>query len=331
MLTYRRGTAHHINDGALHIRFSDDHGETWTAEDTTLGGSAVTGFPMNPSTLSADQDAGEPWLMVAPNGDLLLHMWRVDYGGALGGSYQSRSTDGGHSWSSATGPIQFTGLTEAQNGKTFSTDDDFVLDGVIYAGARVYVDSTGDPASMVLITSDDDGATWVRKSTIVSTTEAGNHGAQEVGLEYLGNNTIIAMLRDNPHTASYRRISTDLGATWGTLTDVTAEVDIAARQRVYTRAHLKGEADWWDDPVLLMIGFVHQTSGSSQPRRSAVWLSPNSGTTWTGPHYIDETYEDAGYGDVFYDPILDQYKIVTYRGTLNAAELVQYDLTIEGM
>lgn len=331
VLCYRRGSRHDVNDGALHVRFSDDHGDTWTAEDTTLAGASVAGFPMNPDTLSSGQDAGEPWLMVAPNGDLLLHMWRVDYAVSLGGTYQARSSDGGETWSAASGPVQFDGLTEAQNGKTFATDDDFVYDRTIYAGARVYTDADGVPASMVLVTSDDNGRSWTRLSTIVSSAENGGQGAQEVGLEYVGNSTIVAMLRDNPHTASYRRISTDMGQTWGTLDDVTSQVGIAARQRVFTRAHIKGLSGWWKDPVLVMVGFVHQTSGSSHPRRNAVWLSHDRGTTWDGPHYIDASTEDAGYGDVFWDPTNGQYRVVTYQGTTETAGLTQYDLTLGGV
>ncbi len=327
VLTYRRGTAHDVNDGALHIRFSDDHGVTWTAEDTRLGGVAVTEFPMNPP-VSAGQDAGEPWLMVAPNGDLLLHMWRVDYGVSVGGSYQSRSSDGGHTWSAAAGPIQFAGLTEAQNDRTFSTDDDFVHEGTIYAGARVYTDVTLVASASVLITSDDDGVTWTRLSTIVSAVEAGGLGTQEVGLEYVGNDTIIAMLRDNAHEKSYRRVSTDMGVTWGTLEDVTALVGIAGRQRIYTQSHLQGLATWWDDPNLIMVGFSHQASGQSFPRRNAIWTSSDSGDTWAGPHYLDARTEDAGYGDVFYDPITGRYKVIIYQGTVAAADLVQYDLSL---
>lgn len=331
VLCYRTASAHSVNDGALHIRFSDDNGHTWTSEDTTLDGGAVSGFPMNPDELSSGEDAGEPWLYVAPNGDLLLHMWRVDYGTSLGGTYQARSTDDGHTWSAATGPVQFDGLTEAQNGKTFATDDDFVHDRTIYAGARVYQDADGHPASMVLVTSDDDGTSWARRSTIVSSTELDNMGAQEVGLEYVGNDTIVAMIRDNEEVASYRRVSTDMGETWGTLDDVTSQVDIASRQRVYTRAHLQGLSGWWKDPVLVMVGFVHQTSGSSMPRRSCVWVSRDRGATWDGPHYIAAQTEDAGYGDMFYDETSGQWVVVTYQGTSDAADLNQYRLTIDGI
>jgi hypothetical protein len=328
VLSYYRGQAHGTNAGALHIRFSDDDGATWTDEDETLAAAAVTGFPMNPP-VSAGQDAGEPWLYLCPNGDLLIHMWRVDYGSSAAGTYQSRSTDGGETWDSPAGPIQFAGLTVSQNLRAFATDDDFVLDGTIYAAARVYVSAANTNGASVLITSDDDGDTWTRFSTIVSSAESG--GGHETGIEYTGNDRIVTMIRDFPHTHSYKRISTNLGTSWGARIDATPEVGIAGRQRIYTRAHLKGEADWWDDPVLFMVGFVHQVSGASQSRRNCIWLSPDAGETWSSPFYIDTTSEDAGYGDMFYDAGNDQYVVVSYQGTLASASLNQYRLTVTGI
>lgn len=331
VLVYYRAVTHHTNEGELIIRFSDDHGATWTAANTKLGGGAVSGFPMNP-TVSAGQDAGEPWLYVCPNGDLLLHMWRIDYSTSMGGTWQSRSTDGGESWSTPT-QVSFTGTGEDDD-IVFATDDDFVWDRVIYAGARIYTGGAdGTPSRSILIKSDDNGASWSQVSVIMDDDEGDSpdFGGQEVGIEYVGNSTIVAMIRDNPHTKSYQRISTDLGATWGTLTNVTSTVGIAGRQRVYTRSHLQGHAGWWKDPVLFMVGFVHQVSGSSQTRRNAIWVSSDRGTTWDGPHYIDSSTEDAGYGDIFYDATNNRYVVVTYQGTLNAASLQQYNLTVTGL
>ncbi len=327
VMIYRRGSKHEVNDGALYIKFSDDDGATWSTENQTLAAVAVGGFPMNPSTLTAGQDAGEPWLMIAPNGDLLCHMWRIDYGVSMGGTWQTRSTDGGENWSAST-LVAFGHPTDADT-LIFATDDDFVWNQTIYAGARIYNNGAdGTPSDSILVKSDDNGVSWEYVSTIMADSESS--GGQEVGLEYVGNNTIIAMIRDNPHTNSYKRVSTDLGATWGTLTNVTSVVGVAARQRVYTRSHLQGVAGWWKDPVLLMTGFVHQDPGDadSLERRNAVWVSPDRGATWDGPHYLNTTTDDGGYGDMFWTGG-DTYTVVSYAGTLAAASLIQYDLTID--
>jgi hypothetical protein len=328
ILVYRHGSAHAVNDGELHIKFSDDYGVSWTAEDIKIGGGAVSGFPMNPSTLTAGQDAGEPWLYLAPNGNLVLHMWRVDYFVQNNGTYQSVSTDGGNTWS-ASAAVDFSGITGDDD--IFATDDDFVYGGVIYAGARKH-DADQSPSASMLIKSTDNGATWSYVSTIMENNEgASTLGAWEVGLEYLGDSVIIAMLRSVAMTASYKRISTDMGLTWGSLTDVSPTIGIAARQRVYTRAHMTGSlVNWWEDPYLIMTGFNHKTSGSSDPRQNAIWISQNRGTTWQGPFVVAAEDTDGGYGDIFYNPNNNTWNVISYLGDFGEAELLQYNLTITG-
>ena len=318
VLVYYRATGHSANDGALHIKFSDDDGATWTDEDETLAGSAVSGFPMNP-TVSAGQDAGEPWLYIAPNGDLLVHMWRIDYSVSAGGSYQSRSTDGGESWSTPAA-IDFTGI--AGDSLIFSTDDDFVFDGVIYAAARVWDDAAQSGGYTIFIKSTDDGETWEYVSDIT----ASGSDTQEVGMEYVGNDRIVAMVRDLGNTTTTQAVSADFGATW-TTSDVTSAVTASGRHRIYTRSHLQGLSGWWKDPVLVMVGFELTSPGSSTPRRNAIWVSPDRGATWDGPHYLDAQVADAGYSDIFWNG--SGYSVVSYQGTLLAASLKQYDLSID--
>jgi hypothetical protein len=323
VLIYRPATHHGENDGALHIRFSDDYGETWTAANTTLLGAAVTGFPMNPSTLSAGEDAGEPWLYIAPNGNLILHMWRVDYGVTAKGTYQSVSTDGGLTWS-ASALVDFGGLDAATDLLTFATDDHFVYDGVIYAGARIYDDAVPTNTKNIFIKSTDNGATWTYVSDISNFTT----DTIEVGMEYIGNNTVIALMRDKNSQYSYKSVSTDMGVTWSALQDVTIQVKTLGRIRIYTLAHLRGEANWWSDTNMVGIGQEHVIPGSSQTRRNSIWLSFDAGATWTEQHYLDDVSEDAGYGDIIYDPNTGKYVNVTYQGNLQTASLVQYKFNV---
>lgn len=336
VLAYQRATHHGINDGdGIHVRMSDDNGATWSDEDEDEAGNPISGTPVLP-TVSAGEDAGEPWMIEAPNGNLLMFMWRVDYGVTVGGTWMSESADGGDTWSTPTGPLAFEGFgaTSSTHLRTFMTDDGFVAGNTIYAAARIYIDVALTGSNMVFVMSDDNGATWSRVSnTIASTTDVPTEGIIEAGVERIGTSRIITMLRDHPSNSvkSWQRESTDMGVTWGSLVDVTSTVGIAGRQRVYTRAHLKGETGWWNDPVLLMVGYEHQTPGSSQDRRNAVWVSRDRGATWTTPFYIDVEVEDAGYGDMFYDADNDQWVVVTYQGTLTAASLKQYRLTIAGI
>ena len=332
VLFYRSGSAHAVNDGALHVRFSDDYGATWTAEDTTLGGSPVTNFPMNPTPISAGEDAGEPWAIIAPSGDILLFMWRADYFVTQNGTYMARSTDGGETWTTASGHIiwEWFDATDGTHKRTMCTDDGFVVGTDIYITGRIHTTISMAQANHCLFKSTDDGATWERVSYLMRNTE-GNGGAWESGIERVGATGMVAMLRDTKAQNSYQRVSDDLGLTWGSLLNVTSTVGRAGRQRVYTVDRLQGNPNPEDDPRLIMVGFVLQVAGSSQQRRNAVWVSLDGGDTWSAPFYIDSTSADGGYGDIFWDADNDEYVVVNYTGTLTAADLKQYRLTITGL
>lgn len=325
VLCYKEASAHAENDGALHIRFSDDNGATWSDEDKYLDDTAISGFPMNPTGAGEDEDAGEPWLYVAPNGNLILHMWRVDYGVSANGTYQSISTDDGLTWS-ASAQINFTGI--ADDAKVFATDDHFVLNGVIYAGARQVDDAALTNTKSIFIKSADNGTTWELVSTI---TDFVNYPTEEIGLEYIGNDTIIAILRDDDNTVTYKTVSTDLGENWSALEDITATFEAAGRIRIKTRAHLKGFENWWTDSVLIAYGFQLMDPGNSYQRRNAVWISQDRGVTWDGPNYADVEVEDAGYADMLYNPTDNLWVMISYQGEQIEADLKQYNLEITGI
>lgn len=327
VMVYRRGTGHTSAASELAIRFSDDDGATWTAENTKLGGGAVSGFPMTPS--AGEINAGEGMPIVAPSGRLILLIWRVDgddWPSDLQGTEQSVSTDGGETWS-APAAVTFGGVSDQE--KTFATDDWFVYDGIIYTCIRTYNADTPTDAYASLIKSEDDGATWTKVANIT----APGSDTHEVGLEYVGNSTIVALVGSFNNDETIQGISTDMGETWST-SDVTGTAaSITRRHKLYTRAHLRGQANWWKDPVLVASCFENQTPGSSQDRRNAVLIGFWNGTTvtWDSLEYADAETEDAGYGDIFYDSANDQYVLLGYQGSLTAASLKQYRLTIAGI
>lgn len=328
-------TGHATNDGALAIYFSDDEGQSWTAKNTDLDGTAVAGFPLNPAGLAAGEDAFEPKLYDLPNGDILLHSWRYNHPTSGTGTNQWRSSDGGITWEDE-GQINFVGLSAAEDDLAYATDDYFLgPDGAIYAGVRVYGQQDQEPSSVGIIKTADYGVTWEYVSTIVELTDFSSQGQQEVGLVYvedgMGNGTVIAIVRDTADVlAVYKTVSTDLCLTWAALTDETAELGIFSRPRLFTRAGLKGWAHPELDPVLLLIGFVHQTPGSSTSRRIALAISRDRGDTWD-VFYLDTTSEDGGYGIVAWSRLTDQYVALSYRGTLTAADTKQYRLTATGI
>lgn len=330
VLVYLETTEHSDNTvEVVHIRFSNDDGITWTAEDTYLDGAPVSvGLPPGAST-SDSYGPGDTYIWQAPNGDLYLHTWKVDYapGGNMSGCWRTKSIDGGKAWGTWE-QILFTGITN--DDRAFITEQHFILNGVIYMTGREYQDNPDtnfNPVRNFLAKSTDNGSNWELVSYITSFAE----NTHEAAMEYIGNNTILVFMRDTNDTKSYKRTSTDMGASWGTLTEVqTALGGAIGRSRVYTRSHLKGAENWWQDHVLIMNGYLHDNP-TSYPRRNCVWISRDQGATWFGPFYIDVQTEDAGYGDIIYNPGTDQYIVVNYQGTLNEANLKQYNLSITGI
>lgn len=314
-MVYKTATDHSTNDGILHIKFSDDYGSTWSNVDKYIGGASVTGFPMNPPDLGAGEDCQEPWLMTAPNGDLLLHMWKDDYGVTQHGTWQSRSTDGGQSW---TTPVQIspTGLTGPD--QMFATDDHFVYDGVLYVGAR-YFSADWVDAKVILIKSTDSGVTWSYVSTIAGYTPL----AVEVGIEYIDNNNIIAVIRGD-NDLSWITYSHDMGLTWDSVRSVMDTIYGSGRHRIKTAAHIRQEANWWTDPVLIMTGYIPMAGG----RSLIMWISEDKGNTWAMPFVVATVTGDTGYGDIFYNPNTSKYIYLSYYGSTSVADIKQYNLTL---
>jgi hypothetical protein len=320
VLVYRRASSHTSADSILHIRFSDDYGATWSDEDKDLLGNSITNFPFNPASYSVPEHPAEPWMYKAPNGNLILHTWRTEVPAEADNcTYQSVSTDGGKTWS-AGADITLDGHSIS---KVFACDDYFVYDGVIYAAARDFSDDAR--YHMIFIKSTDNGATW----DYVSDMESSNtdEPTVEVGIEYLGNNRIIAIYRSTAFTATMRSYSDDMGLTWSRLEAITYNIPMSGRHRIWTKTHLEGGANWWNDVNLVMCGFVNYPG---QGRKTAVWYSKDAGLTWTAPRFLEGSiYSDAGYGDMFYNSNSGDYVLISYIGPEGdaAAALKQYNIT----
>lgn len=308
VLLYRGGNGHIGSDGGLHIKFSSDYGITWTNEDKYVDGLSVTNFPMTP----ANDVTQEGELILCPNGDLLLHMFAGQYGITAHGTHQSRSTDGGKTWS-VSEPMNISGIADVSF--VYAIEDSFVYNNVIYIGTRIWQDATCAVGKSALLKSPDNGVTWQWISDISTFAQNTN----EVGLEYLGNNKIIAVLRTS--SSPLVLVSNDMGATW----EITSStLESGGKHRVYTAAHLKGAPNWWTDPFLIMSGFVNFPTG----RRTAIWLSPDAGQHWTTAYFVHEVTPDSGYSDVFYNPSTNEYVVMTYYGSMSKADIRQYNLSI---
>jgi len=325
VLVYRVGSAHPVNDnGELHIRFSNDYGANWTDANKFLDGSSVTNFPWRPSVYPSYQGPGEPWILQAPNGDILVFGWRIDYGVEGGGTYMSRSTDGGKTFNEGQ-KITVNSLPgDCSQDSNYMTNDHFILNNVIYISCW---NNDGLGSISTLIKSEDNGATWDFVSKITDNDIDTDIANYEAGLCYVGNNKIITMMRNGSNNGTLYKISTDMGQTWGALSDVTSW-GVTARHRFQQRSRLKQKSNWWLDPVIITAIFTHPTPGSSQPRRNGIQISKDFGVTFPYVLNLDIAYEDGGYNDLFYNPITDEYVCMAYRGLLTDADIVQYNFKI---
>jgi hypothetical protein len=332
VMVNRPGTSHLSAVSELAIRFSDDNGATWTAANTKLTGGAVSGFPMTPST--GEINAGEGMPILTATGRIVLFMWRIDGGDwpgdSLEGTQVSYSEDGGESWTAPVG-VTFSGVSD--QGLAFATDDWFVHPDTdaIYTCLRIYNADIVTDSYCALIVSEDDGDTWTKVSNIT----APGSDTQETGIEYVGNSCIVALVGSLNNDETIQAISTNMGTSW-TTSDVTATAaSITRRHKIYTRAHLKGQANWWKDPVLVVSCFENQTPGSSQDRINATligfWNAGTQTVAWDSLHYLDVEASDGGYGDIFYDADNDQWVQLGGQGTLTALSLKQYRSSIAGI
>jgi len=326
--------SHHwaCKDGVMHIRFSNDYGESWSAEDKHLDGTEVSAFPAWPPEAepSSPDYPCEPWAYLAPNGDLVLHtLNRRSAPSVFKGTWQIRSSDGGRTWSNWS-ELKIQGVKDSR--RILAIEDDFVVNGIVYQSAKSLSNHTGKipPVRNILIRSSDSGLTWKKVSNITSFEENTN----ECGIEFLGNKTIIAHAIDLTYKRNIQKISHDMGATWGetqSLTYGTGDSVVSMhRERLKTLRHIRGETEWWLDPVLLVASNANIFHENKNPRRrrNGVFISPDRGKTWQRPQWLDEETQDAGYGDTSWDPKSGKYVAWLYQGSNDEAVLKQYKFTI---
>jgi hypothetical protein len=152
-MIYNRANNHGGTEwSCVNIRFSEDCGKTWSDENRLLDGSPVRGLPCaNPDNLAT----ADPWLYLAPNGDLVVHFWRIHWRKRImKGTWAIVSEDGGRSWSSPE-QVRFEGI--ADDNRVFCGEQDFCVDGRLYAGFREFPPEIFGPGRCFFAVSDDNG------------------------------------------------------------------------------------------------------------------------------------------------------------------------------
>jgi len=331
VVMYNKANNHQGSEWShVNLRFSADHGRTWTKENHHLDGTPLRGIPCgNPDNLSTS----DPWLYVAPNGDLVIHFWRVEWRTATWkGTWAVSSSDGGRTWS-APEQVHVAGVQD--DNLVFAGEGDFCVDGIIYAGFREF--GIGKPrpvlhpvaARCFLAQSKDNCKSWELLGYASDWTD----DCFEASYEYLGDGKILCVVNGSSRKemlqVNYVTYSDDMGRTWSDLESITAQTTGWHRPRIYTRKRLRGEEEWWDDDIIIGTGTKQDFLGEPRdPRINSVWVSPDRGRSWTSYLALDEPFPDAGYGDLAYDPDEGKYVVIMYNGTNEEAVLKQYRFRI---
>jgi hypothetical protein len=112
---------------------------------------------------------------------------------------------------------------------------------------------------------------------------------------------------------TYERTSTDLGATWANLADVTSQLQGLERPRMTQ----------FDDGYDRIYLFGRDLSGVAPAGYTIIYFSDDDGITWDGGYRVGLLYADTGYAAMLLRTDGDLY-LLTYEGTLVNADLVEY-------
>ena len=327
-------SAHHWNchDGQIEVMFSADEGRTWAPPNTYLDGKPVSGLPSAASPKESPHDPIEPYLYLAPNGDLVIATMDAIFPGqgkprpGHGGTWITVSADNGRSWSKWSKVI-FKGVPGGGGGDL--TQDSFLDGNTIYATSRLSGwGEIGKGKSLPgLFKSTDNGRIWQFISCCDSEMDWDRSSDTETGIERVGETELVVVIRGGSKAElPFLTRSHDMGKTWTKPVRMSPTVKSWKRARIYTIKHLKHLSrvetipNWWHDNILIGTG-VHQVSVAT--RNVGLWYSQDKGETWSAPLDLDVTTQDAGYGDVRMRKNGDLV-VVSYHGAFDQASIKQY-------
>ena len=311
-----RSGVDHISWGmgdTIHLLTSGDEGRTWGKLDQWFNGTPITGMPYYDGKTHS-----EPGLYKMPNGDLILQFWKDRQ---VRGTKQMRSTDDGKTWVTDIERIYVAGVADAPGDLAIGTEDWFVdpeNPSDVYM-AFEYFGYKGK-SGCLLARSRDNCKSYTFMSWIGPLGDMGDADSRatfEPAIEYVGNRTIVAVLRDgcggsaaagNRHT--WQTKSTDMGASFSPLVEITDKINGGIPRGMWHRARLYKESNpyfQYNNPLDYargegrLWGFGIHSMGGGYTRKPVVYWSDDNGESWCGPELLHGPMHpgtDTGYGDL---------------------------------
>jgi hypothetical protein len=297
----------HTGDGSqgVNMAFSTNKGGPWLAKNTFTDGTDISFFPAKNG-----ESIGDINLILCPNNDLVLigHLRDATTPFGFLTMVQSRSTDGGKNWSAWVDiGSQFEG-PDTNKWASF----DFTTDGTnVYIPISLHEGNLLTSAKCMLYKSADNCATWTKVSDITAFVDI----TWEAGIEWLGGTTILSVIRTSAlNEAGARvRISTDMGANWSNLSNISISSKGLHQPRVKKFAN---------EARVYVSGRIYDNATA---QRNGFLYSDNNGTSWT---LVEDTAiastDDGGYADLM-KRADNVFAMIAYSGELGVdGDLRQY-------
>jgi hypothetical protein len=341
---------HHWKDpqGQICVMFSTDEGRTWSEPNTLPDGAPVTGLPGRPSPPGSPYDPVEPYVYLAPSGELVATAMNADLspmlegraGVADGCAWIIVSADGGREWDRWR-KVEFLGLPPDQSADDIDLTQDAVVDGnTIYAASRMrdrdHLVGKNNKAIAGLFTSTDNCRSWRFVNYIDPDVNWDRTLDCETGIERVGPTDFVTVTRGTlgGRALPWLSTSSDMGRTWSRLVQAEEHVGSWKRPRIYTHKHLRHLSgaevipEWWDDTLLLGTGVDEVSTEPGRRRNIGLWHSVDKGKSWSAPLHLDRDTGDAGYGDIRMRKN-GELVVVSYHGSQDEAAVKQYVIEIE--
>jgi len=294
-----RSGVNHIAWGerdTIHLITSSDEGRTWSELNQWFDGTPIKGMPYEDGHTHS-----EPGLYRMPNGDFILQFWKSS---GESGTKQLRSTDNGKTWTTDIEQIRVVGVTGVPEDRAIGTEDYFVdpeNPSDVYMAFQYW-----HLAGTLLARSRDNGKSYSFLSWIGPMT----HRNFEPAVEYVGNRTIVAVMRGMANDYTWQSVSTNMGASFSPPIDISDKINGGIPNGLWQRARLykesnpyfqynnqlnyaRGEGRLW--------GFGLHSIGGGYTRKPVVYWSDDNGESWHGPELLHGPMypgTDTGYGDL---------------------------------